>query len=264
MQDLEALIVVKAYPNPSQGLSEAVCMLGINPELGFVRIYPVPFRDLADDKQFAKYQLVRMKVRPPKSDPRPNTFRPQIDSIKPIGERLPTANKWAARKEWVLPLKDESMCAIQRAQQQTGQSMGVFKPAEIMDFLQDDDDEQDWTERDLAKLQQQDLFRPSEKTLLEKLPYKWRYHYRCSDPDCKGHKQQVLDWEIGALYRNLKRQGISNPAEIHEHVRQKFLHELCAPDRDVYFFTGNMARYPQNFLVLGVFWPPVDLQRQLF
>ena len=264
MDTLEALIVVKAYPNPSLSLSEAVCMLGINRELGFVRLYPIPFRDLADTAKFAKYQEVRMKVRAPRSDKRPNTFRPDIESIEPIDDPLPTKNKWQARRDWVLPLLSPSMCELQRQQEQHNVSMGVFQPAEVYDILQEEAEDPEWSEADLAKLSQQDLFRPNEKDLLEKLPFRWRYHYRCADPDCKGHRQQIIDWEIGAFYRNLKRDGITDAEAVHEQVRQRFLREVCGPEREVYFFTGNMARRPQNFLILGVFWPPKDLQGTLF
>jgi len=264
METLETLIVVKAYPNPSVSLTEAVCMLGITKEHGFVRLYPVPFRDLSGNQQFSKYQLVKMRVNDPKSDGRANTFRPDSDSFEVLEAPLSTKNKWAARKEWVMPLVSESMCEIQRKQEKDGTSMGVFKPAEVYDVLQDEEEQKEWSDSDLSKLQQQDLFRPNEKPLLEKLPYRWRYHYRCSDPDCKGHKQKIIDWEIGALYRNLKNNGVTDPDEIHAAVRKRFLDELCGPDKDTYFFTGNMARYPQNFLVLGVFYPKIERQMTLF
>jgi hypothetical protein len=49
---IEVLITVKAYPNPSSSLAEAVCVAGVRKNGGFVRLYPIPFRDLEDEQQF--------------------------------------------------------------------------------------------------------------------------------------------------------------------------------------------------------------------
>ena len=263
MRDLEALVVVKAYPNPSQALSEAVCVAAISRDLGLVRLYPIPFRDLDDARKFAKYQRIQLRVREPKADGRPNTFRPDVATLSLVGDPLPTIDGWRERKEWVMPEVSESMCWIQRQQEANGMSLGIFKPRQVLDVEQEEDESKDWTPAELAKLSQADLFAAGEKKPLEKIPYNWRYRYTCADPSCKGHRQQIIDWEIHELYRNLKRRGITNPEDIHESIRQKYLGELCAPDKDVYFFTGNMARYPQSFLILGVFWPPKEVQMRL-
>lgn len=263
IRELEVLVVVKAYPNPSQALSEAVCVAAISRELGFVRLYPIPFRDLDDAKKFAKYQAIKLGVRVPRNDARPNTFRPDLSTLKLLGAPLTTADGWRDRKEWVLPWVSESMCSIQRHQETNGLSLGFFKPREVIDVEQEEDSHKDWTPAELAKLGQGDLFETKDKKPLEKIPYNWRYRYKCADPRCKGHRQQIIDWEIHELYRNLKRRGITDPVRIHEKIREKYLGELCGLDKDVYFFTGNMAKYPQSFLILGVFWPPKDPQMRL-
>ena len=109
---LEILVLVKAYPNPSESQGEACCVMGVNRDLGFVRIYPIPFRSLEDDKQFQKYQLIRMDVQKPRNDPRPNTFRPRLDTLELLGDPIPPGKDWYARKQWVMPWVCESMCAI--------------------------------------------------------------------------------------------------------------------------------------------------------
>lgn len=263
--ELELLIVVKSYPNPSQSLGEATCVIGICKDRGFVRLYPIPFRKLEDDKQFSKYQLIRLRAQQPRSEKRLNTFRPVLESIELLGEPLSTgkARDWAARKEWVMPWRSESMCQIQRDQKNNGTSMGLFKPAEVLDLTQEKQAEE-WDPAGLAKLRQTDFFMTKENKLLEKLPYKWRYVYRCSDPHCTGHEQQIVDWEAGAFYRNAIRRGrITDPEAVREGMRRKFVDQLCAADRDTYFFTGNMASHQGSFIILGVFWPPIELQRQL-
>ena len=90
------------------------------------------------------------------------------------------------------------------------------------------------------------------KPAFEVIPWRFRYKYKCLAPDCRGqHKQTIVDWEAVALYRNVR-----NKQYWQDLMRQKFIKELWAPDRDTVLFVGNMKQYPQNFLILGVFWPP--------
>jgi len=50
--------------------------------------------------------------------------------------------------------------------------MGFFRPQEVLDIIQEEADP-NWSPRDLAKLNQEDLFMTRENKLLEKIPYNW-------------------------------------------------------------------------------------------
>lgn len=72
------------------------------------------------------------------------------------------------------------------------------------------------------------------------------------------------DWEPGVLFlKESERLGSEEAAA--ESVRKKFLNEICGPDKDTRFFMGTYFPY-NTWLVLGLFWPPKDenRQRQLF
>jgi len=45
-----------------------------------------------------------------------------------------------------------------------------------------------------------------------------------------------------------------------EKVREKFLTQMCGPDRAPHFFLGTVLAHPKNWVVVGVFWPPVRKQ----
>ena len=259
------LITVKAYPNPSKTLGEAACIAGVSRTGKWVRLYPIPFRDLDDDKQFKKYQWVELKYDANKrrSDPRPETVRPIADSIKVLGKPLSTDNAWAARKDIVMPLLRASMCEIQQAQEQDGTSLGVFRPREVLDVIAEPESTPEWTEDQLAKLGQRDLFLTREKRPLEKIPFSFSYRYRCEG--CRNkepHRMKIIDWELAELWRHYRR-GHDERATV-EAVRTKYGDELCGASKDSYFYTGNMQAYPQTFLILGVFWPPKTTQFGLF
>jgi hypothetical protein len=42
---------------------------------------------------------------------------------------------------------------------------------------------------------------------------------------------------------------------IRRRLRDRWLVEVCAANRDVAFYVGNQAKRPQVFSVLGVWWP---------
>lgn len=260
----EVLITVKAYPNPSAKLGEAACIAGISRAGKWVRLYPIPFRDLDEEKQFTKYQWIEVSSEQGKrkNDPRPETVRPIIDSIKVLSEPLSTDHEWSARKSMVLPLLQPSMCDIQDQQERDGTSLGVFRPKEVLEVVAEEEETRHWTDDQLAKLGQRDLFLTKEKKPLEKIPFSFFYRFRCEG--CRNkepHRMKIIDWELAELWRGYRR-GHSEEATVAA-VRSKYLDELCGPKRDPLFYTGNMQAYPKTFLILGVFWPPKVNQLEL-
>lgn len=67
------LVTVKAYPNPSRKYGETVCVAGVDLKTSkWVRLYPIPFRDLDDEKKFAKYSVIEVRAKKPSDDKRPD------------------------------------------------------------------------------------------------------------------------------------------------------------------------------------------------
>lgn len=246
------LPLVKAYPGPSDRYGEAVCVAGARLDVGtptWLRLYPVLFRDLPSDKQFAKYDVIDLDVLP-HSDYRPESHRPVLDSLQAV-EHLDPADSWRRRREVVEPMLIESMCDLMRRRELDQTSLGAFRPAEVTDFVPRPEPGE-WTQDELASLSQTSLFAQDRK-LLRKMPWRFRYHYRCGGA-CKGHKQSVIDWEVYATYFNARREHGEDDAVAA--VRDRWLNTLCSPDRDTIFFVGNQRDAPLGFIVLGVFWPP--------
>jgi len=260
---LEVLITVKAYPNPSKNLGEAACIAGVSRQGKFVRLYPVPFRDLEGEQRFSKYQWIKVKASKPKSDKRPETFRPDFSTIEAIPGVLSPTKRWAARYRFLKPVQAASMCDIQDAQKSDRTSLGFFRPKDIIDIETDHEESQTWTKAELAKLGQQDLFLTKERRLLEKIPVSFSYRFRCEGCRTREpHRMKILDWELAELWRKDRR--AHDEAATIARVKHRFLDEMCAKVRDTHFFTGNMALHQSSFLVLGVFWPERDNQQHLF
>src|SRR5436190_17633006 len=79
------LITVKTYPTLSRKYGETVCTAGVREDGSWVRLYPVPFRRLDEEQQYAKFDWVECRVGRNTSDPRPETFRPlDFEELRPV------------------------------------------------------------------------------------------------------------------------------------------------------------------------------------
>jgi hypothetical protein len=164
----------------------------------------------------------------------------------------------------VLPAVSESLCDIQDRQKSEGTSLGVFRPAEILDFTGTKAATPDWTKDELTLLTQQDLFMTREQKVLEKMPFVFRYKFRCAGCRAKKpHHMKIVDWELAQQFRRLQRAS-GTIDEALQKLRDNWLGNLCGADKDTHLFVGNMQAFPGTFLVLGVFWPPKQPQLGLF
>lgn len=106
------LITVKAYPNPSTKYEETVCVAGIDINTGkWIRLYPIPFRDLNDNQKFKKYSIIEIKTNKAESDNRPESYKIDASSIKVL-KICTTKNGWNDRKQFILPAISPSFCDI--------------------------------------------------------------------------------------------------------------------------------------------------------
>jgi hypothetical protein len=270
VESIDFLPVVKAYPAISTRYGEVACIAGVQyrdtgplspPEVEWIRLFPVPFRDLEDDQQFAKYQPISVRVDSHSGDSRPETRRPDRDSIKVTGKVLPSKGDWLARRPYIEPLMADSMCAIQRSREEDRTSLGVFRPAKIEDLvIEEIDVEKEKKERaeTVARREAQgSLLKGGEidekKELLgalDLLPVRFKLKYRCADPGCGGHSQTIVDWEILQFYRRQRYRP-----NWKESIKRRVLQDICGSTKDLALIVGNQHQYENAFLILGFWWP---------
>lgn len=264
--EAEVLVTVKAYPALSRSHGEVVCVAGIRldtPRPEWIRLYPMQFRDLPWTMRFRKYQTVRLRIKKSK-DPRLESYTPDHSSIE-LGNELATGpgGTWRARRRALGPLIGETtMCQIRRSQEEpSAPSLALIKPRSVEGVEITPNEDFSTEKQRMAELAAaEDLF-GSAHTTLEPAPYRLRYQYACVDPSCGGHFQTLIDWEVGQARRSWSQQyGVEH--RVADALRDKFLTQLCADDRDTYFFVGNQHLHPQSFMVLGVFWPRPELRNE--
>ncbi|WP_375504847.1 hypothetical protein [uncultured Jatrophihabitans sp.] len=248
------LITVKAAPNPSSTYGETVCVAGISTDLadpGWVRLYPINFRELGSDAQFQKYDLIEVDGTPAVGDPRSESWRPIMTTMT-RSVHLPP---WAKRRPLVDPYIEPSMCKINSGSLlPAARSLAAIQVADVSDFVVTP--HPGWSKAEHVKIDryvnQLDLFGTNDRTALEAPRFRGKYHWRCSDRACRGHEQGLLDWEFVALQRNLHDRPDDETQAL---LRHRFLEEICGPGKDLAFYVGNQAKRHNVFSVLGVYYP---------
>lgn len=258
-----ALVVVRTYPVPTEGGIESSCTAAITDKREWLRIFPVPWRLLAKEQQFRKYQWVEFTVKKARDDQRPESHHLVQDGIRIVSPILSTAKNWQARKDIVLPLRAHCLCCLtkQRDAQQFP-TLGIVRPESIV-RLRIGPDTPEWTKAQLGMLRQQNFFADAPRQELEKIPFKFYYQFRCPESTCNGHTLTCTDWEMAQSYRQwLVKYGDG----WQEKFRQRFESEMINQN-DTHLFVGTVASHPNRWIAVGLFYPPTrqdDAQPGLF
>ena len=257
-------IVVKTYPRISREYSELVCTAGIMEDGSWIRLYPVPFRKLELDKKYPKYTWIELDAERNKKDFRPETYRPNLESI--FVEPKQMKPDWDYRRKVILDKTKvyTDMDELKSDARSRHVSLAVFKPTQVTGFKVEED-ERNWDPDKLNILKQlslqQSFFQTPEELaqefkVVKKLPYKFRYVFN----DCQGKQSRMMieDWEIGMLFFNCLRAAKGDEKTAIEKVREKYYVEFL--QRDLYLFLGTTLKHHNSsknpFTIVGVFAPP--------
>jgi len=96
------------------------------------------------------------------------------------------------------------------------------------------------------------------KEELEKIPFTFYYSFKCDESECNGHSLMCTDWELSQSYRKWRDEGQDWELKL----RQKY--ETFMASRDLHFYVGTVASHPANWIIIGLFYPPIVAQGNLF
>lgn len=249
-----ALIVVRTYPVPDALGIESSCSAAITDSGDWIRLFPVPWRLLAEKQRFRKYEWVRVAVRKSAEDTRLESYRLRQDGIEILSEPLSRDDDWKARRMVVEPLMAHCLCCLSKLRNsQQHPTLGVFKPASITRLRIVPADPPGWTAAELALLRQRHLFVEAPKAELEKIPFKFYYEFRCDESSCSGHTMVCTDWEMSESYRKWRIKYGDEGWK--DKFRQRYETEMIH-QRDTHFFVGTVAAHPHRWIIIGLFYPP--------
>ena len=257
------LILCKTYPSPSEKHVETSCVAGLEEGGGLIRLFPVPFRLIRDDQQFRKWQWITARIEKAGNDRRAESHKIYVDTIDCSEQPLSTRNNWADRRSALsgIPVFDD-FDTLERARQESGITLGLLKPASIIALDITPTEEPDWTEAEHQKLVQHErqtgLFEVADAQKLAKLrkvPFSFHYRYTCTVGEkAREYRHKVVDWEAGALYWNCRKKH-GDDWDIP--FRQKMASIL--PSADLMFLMGTIHRFPDQWLIVSLLYPPKPL-----
>lgn len=261
-EDAEVLVIAKTYPNMSREYTELVCTAGLRIDTypyQWIRLYPVPYRLLEQDSQYKKWQVIKVKIVKRTGDLRPESYQPKPNSIEPIGKAIPTTDGWRKRVEYLKGFMGQTTACqlLQGAKDRKtdSQSLGLVHVRKIINVnLQANNSF--FTEKAKQKRETRiiTLFGTEFKTVLPS-PFTLKYKYYCDNPNCKSHNQSLIDWEFGASGFNCLKKGTEHARNI---LEQQFIKNPTNENKDLWFILGNAHKHPQDFMILGLFYPSKD------
>lgn len=262
-EQAQVLVTVKATPQPSASYGDTSCVAGVRidgDEPTWIRLYPIAFRWLDGESQFAKYDVIELEVRRRDSDTRRESYSPAQDSWHKINHLRPGKSRHQVIGRLPVTTTCELMGAASADPAAT--SLGLVYPADV-DRLEFEPHPK-WTPEQLAKMQsridqESAALIPmsgSIPALLKEPEFIVRYRYRCESTTCRGHQGRILDWELTALQNRLRHDG----KDVKAGVTEKFLDQMFASDRRTGLYMGNfeLAARRGKFSVLGVYWPKAE------
>jgi hypothetical protein len=265
------LIAVKTYPTLSEKYKELACTAGFRENGEWVRLYPIPFRLLDNDRRYKKYQWIEADIARNKGDSRPESHRVLNTEAIRLMEEVGTDRQWSDRRKLILE-KNKIYTNLKEIIERANAnklSLAVFKPTEILELTADPADPewaQDKLEAILSSFNQGNLFEDQhleDFKIMPKLPYKFSYRFK--DDAGTTSKLMIEDWEIGQLYWNCLKSA--TPEQAVEKVRQKYFDDF-AKAKDLHLFLGTTrewhGRAKNPFVIVGTFHPPFLTQRSLF
>jgi len=238
-----------------------------------IRLFPVPFRLVEDDKQFKKWQWITVRVAKASNDHRPESHKIFFDTIACDGEPLSTKLNWKARRVTLAPVRVyEDFLSLEEARASNGTSLGLLRPTRVIGLDITPAEAADWTSTEREKLLQHELqgglFDETDAkriATLRKVPFDFHYRYVCETNGAeREYRHKIADWEAGALYWNCRRRYGNN----WENPFRAKLGEAI-PAADLIFLMGTIHRFPNQWLIVSLIYPPkqpIDqpLQQSLF
>jgi hypothetical protein len=65
----------------------------------------------------------------------------------------------------------------------------------------------------------------------------------------------IIDWELSTAFYKWRTRYPDVLTRLSK-IKQRWLGDLCSERNDTVFFAGNVKRFRETFMTLGVFYPP--------
>ena len=232
-----ALIIGRAYPEPSRRHIETVCTGAITEDGELLRLYPIPLplRYLQDSQRYKLWTWARFEIQKSQNDKRKESFRVREDSIKIISQVESKGEQFALLQKAIV--KDRE--TLDKNYRNDWTSLGII-PIEFID-LEPRLPRTSW-KLDKSYIDQANLF--VEKKPLEQPPIELRLTFRCkNNPTCRHHGSRLIAWEYMEAFRKFRQRYGSSLAAFGR-IKDALFKQSSSPRVSTYALMGTHSRYP--------------------
>lgn len=233
----QTIVLVKAWPQPSQKYGETVCCAGVTPEGEWRRLFPIRFRHLAGDAQFSRWDVVEYRAELPRDDNRPESRRVDEPSLRVVRKMAQPA-----RAAFFDPLFRQSTAEAAAK----GESLTLVRPKSVRFRWKRKSDEELGEEliRRTKTMAQGSLF-DKELAAIQPCPFNLTLAFE----DAAGpHEMTCGDWETAAAFFNLS-QTYGDEGAL-DHLKTTYEDRYFA--QGVALALGTVKKRPQQWLLLGI------------
>lgn len=251
VQNSSAVILVKAYPQPSKKHSETVCCAGVGLDGKWRRLFPIRFRQLSAEKSFSRWDIVDFSYSKPSDDSRVESCRVHEESIS-ISGRV----KLDSEKQKIVA---SATVASERAAMALKQSLALIRPMNMrFKYRRRSDAEIEEMRQSFAEQARQASMFDKDLDALEPCPFEFSMVY---DDEDGPHQKTCADWETYAAFFNLRKSY--SEQEVLKHLEKTYVQDYAR--KGVVFALGNMKKRPQTWQLLGIFsaFPTVQMSLDL-
>lgn len=236
----EAVVLVKALPHASTRHGETVCCAGIERtgRGGWLRLYPISFRDLCQAQRFGRWDIIRFNWRLPDDDRREESRRVDHRSLKVRGEL-----RRSERERFLAAYVVSGLAPVAAAHR----TLALVRPREprfIVERKSPAELNRELADR-AALHAQSELFNVRHLVPPEPCPYRFKYAYELDEGIREGTCE---DWETETTYFRW-RQKYGEERALAD-MRQEFGDRY--PTEGMVFAMGTHSRFPDTWLIVGV------------
>lgn len=232
-QEQRALIIGRAYPEPSKKHIETVCTGAITEEGEVLRLYPIPLRYLEDDHQYRLWSWVQFDMRKNPDDKRKESYRVKEDSIRILSYIQSPEERFSLLSKAVISDRE----TLEQMFHKDWTSIGVVEVE--LDRVKVQPGKSDWAEiKPYIKQERLDVkVKP-----LEQAPVGIRIWFRCkNNTDCRGHESGLIGWEYTEAFRKLRLKYQDQEAQ--ERLKDVIEKRYKDPAKSLYALLGTHFRY---------------------
>lgn len=234
-REQEALIIGRAYPEPSRKYIETVCTGAITEDGRLLRLYPISLRYLDENQQYRLWTWAKFDISKSCDDKRKESYRVREETIAVRSHVESPAERFSLLRKGIFQDRE----TLERLYREDWTSIGLVE-IELIEF-RTSPPRTDWAQTK-PYTRQSNLY--VDVKPLEQSPIDMKLKFRCkNNPNCKTHCCRLIGWEYMEAFRSFRiRYG--SALEGISQIKAAIVSKFSDTDTSAFALLGTHFRYP--------------------